>query len=382
MRIFQHASAMVLAALLCALPRHLVAQDASDLPDELRAQLAERDAIIIALQHSVADLQRRVTALENGMGEAVSTDSSVSRSAETTTAIAETASNTSDSSRLVVDEVAAERALERTLVQAGALLMPRGAVELTPYSSVGANDSLFQTVVDTGSGDGPGLASVDRTSYGLGLTARIGLPFDSQLELGIPYLSVTEESLVSGVSGPVTNTSQTGRGAGDFVVGVSKTLLRERGYVPDIIGRLTWNTGSGTESDNDVYLGGGFSSLSGSLSFVKRKDPLALFWSVGYQDFQDNNGVEPGNAFNFSLGTGLAISPASSLSGAITHRSIAETKVSGDRVAGSALDITALTIGFSTILRRGTLLNIYSEVGMSDDAADYALGFSLPWRVR
>ena len=68
--------------------------------------------------------------------------------------------------------------------------------------------------------------------------------------------------------------------------------------------------------------------------------------------------------------------------GSVTHRSISETRIGGETVAGTDLDITSLTIGYSTILRRGTLLNLYTEVGMSDDAADYAVGFSMPIRVR
>ena len=44
-------------------------------------------------------------------------------------------SNRADSGRLIVDEIAAERALERTLVQAGALLLPRGAFEFRYFFS-------------------------------------------------------------------------------------------------------------------------------------------------------------------------------------------------------------------------------------------------------
>jgi hypothetical protein len=291
-------------------------------------------------------------------------------------------SRRSDSGRLVVDEIAAERALERTLVQAGALLLPQGAFEITPSLSMGVRDLDVTTVVDTGAGDELGVLRVDRSSYSLGLTARIGLPFDSQLELGIPYQRVTEEAALSVLDGAIGDVSRTGSGAGDFVIGISKTLLRENGSAPDVVGRLTWNTGEGTETDNDVVLGGGFSSITGSLSFVKRLDPLALFLALDYQDSGSNRGIAPGNAFGVSLGTGLAVSPESSLFGSITHRSVSETKIDGETVANSDLDITSLTLGFSTILRRGTLLNLYTEIGMSDAAADYTLGFSMPMRMR
>ena len=382
----QYAFVTGLAVMLCVVPAPSNAQETADLEQRFQEQLAERDAIIIGLQHSVAELRERVAALESRLQAGGSEQSALPQSAPSDSLAMATMpapeSSGSDSSRLVVDEIAAERALERTLVQAGALLLPRGAFEISPFLSIGVSDFELPTTVETEAGTESALASVDLTSYSLGLTGRIGLPFESQLEIGIPYQSVTEETVVSNLSGPVFNSKQTGRGTGDLLVGVSKTLLREGRFAPDVIGRVTWSNGQGSETDNGVLLGGGFQSLSGSLSLVKRKDPMALFLSLGYQAFDKQGGTRPGDAINVSFGTGLAVSPDSSLFGSVTHRSISETEIAGESIAGSDLDITSLTIGYSTILRRGTLLNLYSEVGMSDDAPDYAVGFSVPIRVR
>ena len=382
-----HFTAVIgLALVFVTTPIQTNAQEVSTIDEDFRAQLAERDAIIIELQHSVAELRQRLAVLERKLQVESPKESSELRpeksGSKSTAAEPETTSRRSDPSRLSVDLVAAERALERTLVEAGALLLPQGAIEVTPSSSFSVSEFEFPTILDTGSGSEFGLATVDQAVTSIGLTARVGLPFDSQLELGIPYQSVTEESTLSVLSGPVSSIKETGRGSGDLLIGLSRTLLRENGHAPDIVARLTWNTGQGTESDNGVFLGGGLSSLSGSLSFVKRRDPLALFLALEYQDTRGQNGVIPGNAFGVSFGTGLAITPTSSLFGSITHRSISETRIDGETVAGSDLDVTSLTIGFSKVLRRGTLLNLYSEVGMSDDAPDYSLGFSIPMRVR
>ena len=375
-----------LSVILCVTSAPSGAQETSDLERQFQEQLAQRDAVIIGLQHSVAELRERVAALESRLRAGTNDQAALPPPEESVSieavAMPVSESSGSDTSRLVVDEIAAERALERTLVQTGALLLPRGAVEISPFFSMGVSDFEFPTSVETETGTESALASVDLTSYSLGLTARIGLPFESQLEIGIPYQSVTEESLVSTVAGPVFNSKQTGRGTGDLLVGISKTLLREGRYSPDVIGRFTWSNGQGTATDNGVLLGGGFQSLSGALSLVKRKDPLALFLSLGYQAFDEQGDTRPGNAFNVSFGTGLAVSPDSSLFGSITHRSISETEIAGESIAGTDLDISTLTIGYSTILRRGTLLNLYTEVGMSDDAPDYAVGFSVPMRVR
>ena len=382
----QYPAIIALALLFVATPSQVHAQAVSATAEDLRAQLVERDAAIIELQRSVAELRQRVAVLEKRL-QADSPQPPVQPRPEDsgskpTVAEPETTSGRSDPSRLSVDLVAAERALERTLVEAGALLLPRGAFDLTPSLSFAVSDFEVATIVDGAAEGELGILRVDQTVTSLGLTARVGLPFDSQLELGLPYQSITEESALSVLSGPISRTKETGRGSGDLRIGISKTLVRENGFVPDVVGRLTWNTGQGTESDNGIFLGGGVPSLSGSLSFVKRKDPLALFLSLDYQDSRRQDGVKPGDAFGISLGTGLAVSPASSLFGSINHRSISEIEIGGETVAGSDLDVTSLTIGFSTILSRGTLLNLYSEVGMSDDAPDYSIGFSIPMRVR
>jgi hypothetical protein len=116
----------------------------------------------------------------------------------------------------------------------------------------------------------------------------------------LPYRSVTEKSTLLVLSSLASSARQTGHGRGNFLVGISKTLLRESGFTPDIVGRLTCNTEEGTESDDGVYLGDGLPPRSGSLSFVKRRAPLALSLSVGYQDFGKQGNTTPGNTFNRS----------------------------------------------------------------------------------
>lgn len=377
-------SVFVLIIALCALPGQVMANDAPTDNAQLMEMLAERDAIIIELQHSVAELRQRLADVEGKLNGASTDRSSPEQDGRPVPASDQPrqSTNSTEPGRLAVDEIAAERALERTLVQAGALLLPRGAFELTPSFTMGINDFQLETALDAGAGEELGILRVDRTDYTLGLTARYGLPYDSQLELGIPFRSVTEESSLTTLGGTAGDFSRTGRAAGDLVVGISKTLLREHGLAPDVVGRLSWNTGTGSETDNDVFLGGGFSSLTGALSAVKRLDPLAIFFSLEYEDSNGSGGFEPGNALEVSLGTGLAVSPATSLSAAVTNRSVSKSRFAGETLENSDLDVTSLTLAFSTIFSRGKLLNLYTEIGMSDDAPDYSLGFAMPVRMQ
>ncbi len=358
-------------ALLAAVSGPVLAQDTPTREDLLR-QVSERDALIVDLRREVSELQARLATVERSQD---------APPAPATERLPEPSQG--DSMRLVVDELAAERALERTLVQSGALLLPRGGVEIVPELAAGVSTIDFPVEVDVAAGNALGINELERTDYVLNLTARFGLPRDSQLEIGLPYRAVTEESVLSAGMLPATVSKQTGRGSGDFTLGFAKTLLRESGGArPDIVGRLAWTSGEGDRADGDVFLGGGFEAWTGSLSFVKRLDPLALFWSLGYTDRLSDGDIAPGEEISVSFGTALAVTPASSLFGSIAQRSISATKVNDETLAESDLDVTTLSLGLSTTLRHGALLNLYSEIGLSSDAPDYALAFSLPIRLR
>ena len=130
-------------------------QQASISRAEVDDMLRERDAIIIALQHTVNSLRERLDAIEGPSN----TDQSVARSdqARTTAPLPSTESDFAtlggpDPMRLVVDEAAAERALERTLVQRGALLLPRGRIELSPALAYSHRESEIPGLVELEAG--------------------------------------------------------------------------------------------------------------------------------------------------------------------------------------------------------------------------------------
>src|SRR5699024_1017436 len=79
---------------------------------------------------------------------------------------------------------------------------------------------------------------------------RMGLPYNTQFEASLPYSYVRTKSSISGVS----DTSSSEDGIGDLTVGIAKTLLREKGARPDLIGRLSYNFGNGDTGSDTVGL--------------------------------------------------------------------------------------------------------------------------------
>jgi hypothetical protein len=280
-----------------------------------------------------------------------------------------------------VDEQAAERALERTLVAGGALLLPAGQAEIEPsFTYTRRENDLSPVLVDVGGGD---LAltnpNVERDELIAALGFRFGLPWDSQLELSLPYNFVQQDEIIDAGAARFTRDGW-GNGIGDLRLGFAKTVLREGVVRPDLIARVTYNTGIGDRDDNDIALDGGFSAVSAQLVALKRQDPLAFVVSGFYQKTFDENDFNPGDQYGFSLGTFLAASPETSLRFQFQTTYIADIKRDGRTLSESDRVEGVFVVGASSSLGRGVLLDIAGGIGLTDEAPDYFISISLPIR--
>lgn len=280
-----------------------------------------------------------------------------------------------------VDPDAAERALERTLVAEGALLLRPGQFEVEPsvrYLRDEQDDIPFPVSV----GGDLVIANqrVRRDDYRVALDARAGLPFDSQFEVSLPYQWVDSDRTANlGPAGRFTS-DESGSGFNDLSLGVAKTIFRERGWRPDLIARVTWDTGTGNDEDNGVALDGGFQAVRGNLTVLKRQDPLAFVATASYQRTFENNDIEPGDELGLGVQAVLAASPETSLRFGFAQTFADNIKFNGDKIDNSNQTQGTLSIGASTILAQGVLLDASFGVGVNDDAPDYFVRFGLPIR--
>jgi hypothetical protein len=278
-----------------------------------------------------------------------------------------------------VDEDAAERALERALVQGGAILLRPGQAEVTPSFRYTRSGSAA-AVPTVGGAASVGNQEVrrDRLEGALGL--RVGLPLEAQLELDLPYAYVDQSSVLRTGFALAGEEDRHGSGLGDLRVGVAKALLRERGWLPDLVGRLAWDTATGEGSDGGVALGYGFDEAEARLTASKRLDPLVFVADLSYERSFEDDDVRPGDRFGLSLGALLATGPETTLSLVLGQSFIGETEVDGREVRGSDLVVGSLGLGVSVILGSRALLDVSGSVGLTDDAADYAVRVALPIR--
>lgn len=277
-----------------------------------------------------------------------------------------------------VDESAAERALERTLVQTGGLLLQPGQIEINSGISYGRDQQSTPVFITQENGTIIGNETSRQGILAASLDFRFGLPFDSQFEFSVPYLQINQSTVTSSVFFGLDESEQKGKGAGDVRVGFAKTILREKGWHPDLILRVGVDSDSGKESDNGVSLGGnGFTEYAAELRATKRQDPLVFTYGLGYEQTQGKNGIQPGDRLDLSLGVYLAASPETSLLMSVDQSVMGKDKIDGQILYGSDAVTSVLTIGASSIISHRAFLAVSVSTGLTEESPDYAINFSL-----
>jgi hypothetical protein len=131
------------------------------------------------------------------------------------------------------------------------------------------------------------------------------LAWSSQLDVAVPYSFIQEERATGGSS------KRRHSGLGDVQLGLTKQLLSERGWLPDLLTTINWKSKTGGSD-----IGSGLYAIQAGLTAVKRRDPLAFFGSVAHtwnlSERQSGNDVDEGNTVGVRLGTLLATSPDTS----------------------------------------------------------------------
>jgi hypothetical protein len=96
-------------------------------------------------------------------------------------------------------------------------------------------------------------------------------------------------------------------------VGLAKIFVHESGWIPDLLGRVTYEIPTGPENSNQVALPSRRSLLGFSLTGTKRQDPLVFVVTGGYSRSFSTGKIDLGDQANLLTGAFLATSPETSL---------------------------------------------------------------------
>jgi Putative MetA-pathway of phenol degradation len=389
--------AVALAIIPLIPPESVGAQADGGVPDrrELEGLLRKRDLVVEDLLRRVEELERKLSSLAAPTPTVTPPDLPAARTAAappspqpsrrqaeaaSTRAEPEPAQAPVEPGQVVVDEKAAQRALERTLVQTGVLLLPPGQAEITPSFAYTRSEQEAAVALPSDGTTIVGNQSLRRDIWDADLGLRFGLPYDSQLELGLPYSFVDQSTVANSGFTAIGEQNDSGSGWGDLTLGLAKTLAREEGWRPDLIGRVTWDTGTGERFDDDVFLGGGRPALTFQLNATKRQDPLVFAGALGYTKAFEKDRFRSGDEVGYALTAFLAASPETSLRFGLSQSFVDEAEFQGNRLRGSDFVSATLNLGASTILGVRTLLDVGAEIGLTDESPDFTVQVSLPIR--
>lgn len=280
-----------------------------------------------------------------------------------------------------VDEAAAEHALERALVQSGALLLPAGTVEIVPSLSYVRRESASpgQLVFTSNGGVMVADSQFRQNQVEAALIARAGLPWNMQVEIGVPY-DYKSVSTVTSVGGSnLSQQSTSGFGFGDPAILLSKQFSHEGEWLPNLIANLGWDTDFG-QSVKGIPLGTGFSELKASITASKRQDPLVFTAGLGYTTAFEKNGIQPGDQYTITGGAFLAVSPETSLLFSPMVTFAGETTFNGVSIPGSDQVAAALEIGLVTVLAPRLLLDLRVDIGLTRDAPKFGVKAAFPFQ--
>jgi hypothetical protein len=361
--------------------------------EQLQNEIKRRDALISSLVQRVEKLEQQVGTgapiARGATSNRAGTRAQPANSPATTTEVAAHPEETAQAPTTVraappapqtpakplapgqfeVSEEAAERALERTLVATGNLIVPAGFAEIEPLFSYTRRETPAQV-----------LFNVNRNELFPAAGLRVGLPWESQIEFFLPY-NFQEQQLVNVSVAPANQVSNRwGNAFGDFTVGVAKTFVHESGWIPSLLGRVNWEIPTGPTFSNETPLTSGQNKLAFSLTALKQQDPLVFVATAGYTKAFQNNDVNPGDQLNFTTGVFLATSPETTLRGVLQENFLQNATVNGITFAGSNTVQPILTLGASSILGRGALVDLQVGFGLTNSAPKYQVILSSTYR--
>jgi BMFP domain-containing protein YqiC len=270
------------------------------------------------------------------------------------------------------------RALERTLVREGGLVLPRGVIEVesrlqyTYRGTQGLNVVVVNGVAQLAQQD------VRRNDLEASVAVRRGLPGSLQVEARLPYVWIEQNRATSGAGSQSEGVS----GWGDVELGLTKQLATER--KGGLLGSLVWKSITGNHELGSLSPGSGFPHLQAALTAATREDPLVFLVTASYiwvfKRGRSGTDVNPGDAVGLKVGTVLAASPETSLRASFELTRSGRTRIAGADVAGSDTTVGILEVGLAKTLTRRTMLDVQLGIGVTPDAPDFRLRLALPIR--
>jgi hypothetical protein len=297
----------------------------------------------------------------------------------------------------------AQRAQDQALLERGAILLRRGALQIEPgfeYSKFSGNNvqisgvSIFDAIII-------GFIRVDAADRDLltgTLRARYGVFSRLQVDATVPYVYRRDHEVLGVGTPTVTDRTISGHGIGDLEFGISGQPLIGRGWIPNVLARVSVRVPTGRSAfeiptvrigpGGETRLtrsptGNGFFSVGATVTAVLPIDPVVLFAGAGYtahlpRSFDRFGSIDPGDAWEFFAGLNFALNERVSFNFSFIQQRTFPTTRDGVRVVNTAATDGRVILGTSVGLTRNINLVMNAGIGLTPAAPNFTFFVALP----
>jgi hypothetical protein len=299
-----------------------------------------------------------------------------------------------------------EKPAEALLLEAGAILLPEGILQVEPsfeYSHWSTNDiaiagfTVFEAIVI-------GTIRVDELNRDIltgALTLRYGILDRLQADVRVPALWRQDQEVL-GV-GTIDERERTidNFNIGDLEASVSWQAVNEQGWIPAMIFRAkarfptgenpfeirTEDVGGGILRLTEPPTGSGFYGVGPGVTAVWTTDPVVFYVGTTYlfnleRNFSGFGDINPGNSLEWLAGLNVALSERVALNVTFIDQINWSTEQNGQEVAGTNFNDGRLVLGASVALSPTVTLLVGAGVGLTDDSPDFSFTVALPITFR
>jgi len=294
-----------------------------------------------------------------------------------------------------------KRPAETILVEKGGVLLPKGALVIEPalkYSHFSRHRMSISgfTILEAIVIGEIAVSDVKRDIVEFSLTGRYGVTSRFEVEAKVPYMYRHDREVRGPGTATVSEHTVSDHGLGDIEGALYYHLIREKGWVPDVVVNRRVKAPTGRDPyDLDVEdgrykelpTGNGHWGISGGFTAVKTSDPAVFFaginyyWNIERDVGKEFGKVDPGDSIEYNLGIAYALSERVSLSTSFQQRFTMKTTQKGDDVPGTFMNVATLFLGMSYSLSKKTYLNVNVGIGLTVDAPDVQVSVSIPIRL-
>ncbi|HYG69545.1 MAG TPA: hypothetical protein VD838_17860, partial [Anaeromyxobacteraceae bacterium] len=233
--------------------------------------------------------------------------------------------------------------------------------------------------------EGGAVGAEARSNVLLGaVSLRVGLPYELQLEAAVPFVHAQRDVTISNAFVQAREES----GLGDVQAALTWQLARGVPRTPDVLLSARWKSRTGRSpygSKDAIGLGSGLDELAASVTLVKPVDPLVLLASAEvahpFARRTPAGHVDAREAFAFSVGAVLAVSPEASLTFGVDQRIAPRLLLNGAPVPGTDQMESSFRVGLSTAWSATSSLQVNVAMGLTRDVPQVQLSVAMPMQL-